>query len=1030
VKKIWEKNEFKMKVKKFHTSKMSLNKTEFIKRHWDGDNRWRRTELNEIATNLNMTLDYTNSNEKLYNRIKLHLNKVTTQLKDFQIESVQKMLQLETDYDGGFLLSDAGVGKCHGFNADILMFDGTIKKVQDIQVGEFLMGDDSTPRKVLSLARGRDIMYDIIPVKGEKYTVNQEHILCLKISNKPSLNKDKRCNSYCVRWFENNKYNNKNFKQEIQAKEFLKTINNQKIIEIAVKDYINLAKGVKHDLKGYKVPVEFEEKQLNIDPYMIGFWLGDGTSKQSEITTQDSTIVKYFKTNLGQYKCYLQYKDNKTNKYTYRINGDGSGNYNCNQFLSELKEQNLINNKHIPMDYKCNSRENRLKLLAGLIDSDGNLCHDKCTFDFIQKSEKLIDDVIYLVRSLGFSCYKSKQKKGCWYLGEYKEDDYYRICISGNTNEIPVLCPRKKANQRKQKKDILKTGIKIEEIGYNNYYGFVIDSNNRYMMGDFTVTHNTLTSIDLIIKTRKRTLVICPSGLIDNWVNEFHKHSNVTEITKYHGTDRKKYINMNDLVYITSYSIIGREYDINFEENSLFSKLKFDRIILDEAHYIRNCNTQYSRAVLALSEIQNVDCKKFVVTATPIFNTYKDCYAYFKFLQLEGIDTRQDFTQRIVKDVHGLKILNEYIKKYSVKYLKEDVLLDLKAKEHINVTIPFTETEQQFYNSLYDYSCNRMKRLVTKIKRKSTETDLKRLLHSHVMVFILRLKQACNSPWLILNHMKRLVGSGNLNEATQRLKFFNDSKNLESECPICYDNMADRINNPCGHKLCSECLIKLQNSDILNCHMCREFVKETHSINSTIVPFENQPNEIPIAELVSSKINALIELVGEKLAKNEKVVICSQWVQYLDIIRECDYFKDIRSISLQGNVPLYERTDLIKRFQTNPDIKICFVSLNSSAEGITLTAANNLILMDSWWNYSLMDQIFNRIHRISQEKDVKIYQLAIQDTIEQKIKKLVNQKKGVSELCLNDWFINDLENYDSKWMTDTIKLIERPEEVQ
>lgn len=642
-----------MNDKKSHTSKM-LNKTNFTLRNWDGDNRWRRQELNEIATKLNMTLDQSNSNEKLFNRIKLHLNKVTTQLKDFQIESVQKMLQLETDYDGCFLLSSAGVGK-------------------------------------------------------------------------------------------------------------------------------------------------------------------------------------------------------------------------------------------------------------------------------------------------------------------------------------------------------------------------------------------TLTCIDLIIKSRQRTLVICPSGLINNWINEFKKFTNVTEITKYHGPNRKENINMNDLVYITSYSIVGKEFNkTNFDEKSLFTKLKFNRIILDEAHYIRNTNTQYSKAVLALSEIQNVYCKKLVVTATPIFNSYKDTYAYFKFLGLEGMDTRHDFTSRIVKDVHGLKILNEYIKKYSVKYLKENVLLDIKAKEHINVNISFTETEQQFYDALYDYSCNRMKRLVTKIKRASTDVDLKRLLHSHVMVFILRLKQACNSSLLILNQMKRLVGSGNLNEATQRLTFFNDSKNLESECPICYDNMADRINKPCGHKLCSECLIKLQNSDIVNCHMCREFVDETQDTHAEIVPFSNEiQTEIPTAELISSKTNTLIELVNEKLEKNEKVVIVSQWVKFLDIIRGSfneSNLKDIRSISLQGNVPLYERTELIKQFQTNPDIKICFVSLNSSAEGITLTAANNLILMDSWWNFAKMDQIFNRIHRISQEKDVKIYQLEIQNTIEQKIKKRVIQKKDMSELCLNNWTINDLDNYNSDWLTETIKLIENPNE--
>ena len=329
---------------------------------------------------------------------------------------------ININYIGGNIISEIGTGKCHAKDTPILMSDGSIKKVQDIQKGELLMGDDSTPRKVLSLARGQDLMYDIIPVKGEKYTVNQAHILCLKVLGKPTINITKgKYKYYNIRWVENNKYNSKNFplNKEIEAKEFLKNVKHQDIIEIAVKDYIKLPQNVKNLLKGYKVPVDFCEKKLHLDPYMIGLWLGDGMSNGPEITNQDSTIIKYFKTNLEQYKCYLQFKDDKTNKYTYRINGDGSRKTDSNYFMNILNKYNLINNKHIPHIYKCNSRENRLKLLAGLIDSDGSLDSSGC-YDFIQKSEKLIDDVIYLAHSLGFACYKSIQKKGCWYLGEYK----------------------------------------------------------------------------------------------------------------------------------------------------------------------------------------------------------------------------------------------------------------------------------------------------------------------------------------------------------------------------------------------------------------------------------------------------------------------------------------------------------------------------------------------------------------------------------------------------------------------------------
>jgi ATP-dependent 26S proteasome regulatory subunit len=404
---------------------------------------------------------------------------------------------------GALLHGSPGTGKCHSKDTPILMFDGTIKMVQDVKVGDVVMGDDSTPRKVISLGRGKDTMYKIINVKGESYIVNSEHILSLKYSSKKFITDRINRNSYSVKWFNNKliKLESKTFKYTlvnkneiyIQAEQFLNNINENLYVDICIKDYLNLNKSIKEKLKGYKVPINFKEQKLNFDPYIIGLWLGDGSSRNSKITNQDSTILHYLANTLPKYNCYLQYQYYETNNYNYNINGNGIGNKNCNNFLNELKNENLLNNKHIPMIYKCNSRKNRLKLLAGLLDSDGNL--DKCgCFDFIQKSEKLIDDIIYLCRSLGFACYKSKCKKRCLYKGIYKEGDYFRICISGEgIHEIPTLCPRKKANPRKQIKDVLVSGIKVEKLNKDNYYGFELDGNHRYVMGDFTVTHNSAT---------------------------------------------------------------------------------------------------------------------------------------------------------------------------------------------------------------------------------------------------------------------------------------------------------------------------------------------------------------------------------------------------------------------------------------------------------------------------------------------------------------------------------------------------------
>jgi hypothetical protein len=426
--------------------------------------------------------------------------------------------------NGLLIYASIGSGKCHGIDTPIIMHDGNIKKVQDIKIGDYIMGDDSKKRKVLSLVRGEDEMYEIIPVKGDKFIVNQEHILCLKVSGHPTL-KQTAAKSYYVEYVENNEFKTKNLKdKKEQAEIFYK---NQKkieqIIEISVKDYLKLSNHRKQILKIYKVPINFPLIKIPLDPYMLGFWLGDGSKHGAQITTQDTKVLFYFRKHLKDLNLMLSYSDmydygissNRTpilketcnecnkklikkNRKYYFCNNECSINYKKGIFRKTLQELNLIKNKHIPDIYKFNSRENRLKLLAGLIDSDGHLKANQ-GFEFTQKNEKLMDDIVYLCRSLGFSCYKTIKKTSWTYKGVKKYGTAFRIHINGEgIEEIPTLCDRKKAQPRKQVKNVLVTGIKVKHIGKGKYYGFNLDGNKRYLLGDFTVTHNSLTSINLL----------------------------------------------------------------------------------------------------------------------------------------------------------------------------------------------------------------------------------------------------------------------------------------------------------------------------------------------------------------------------------------------------------------------------------------------------------------------------------------------------------------------------------------------------
>lgn len=352
---------------------------------------------------------------------------------------------------GILLFGPPGNGKCLKKGTEVLMYDGSVKKVDDVEIDDLLMGDDSTPRKVLGLNNGNGLMYKVQPVKGDSYTVNDEHVLSLKTTG--SFDKNEK----------------------------------GKVIDIGIKDYLKKSNTFKHHIKGYRVGVDFPKLSVKIDPYMVGLWLADGHSHSVAITTPDDEIIKY----LEQFATSIDLKcniiQNKSGCNTYSItHGKGSG--YVTPIFRLFKGYNLISNKHIPYVYKCNDRETRLKMLAGLLDGDGYL-NGNC-YEIVQKVKQLAMDINYLARSLGFAAYTKKVDKECCNTGVWGV--YYRTHISGSgLDKIPLLLKRKKAKERIQKKDVLVTGIKVSAVGNMDYYGFELNGNGRFLLSDFTVTHNS-----------------------------------------------------------------------------------------------------------------------------------------------------------------------------------------------------------------------------------------------------------------------------------------------------------------------------------------------------------------------------------------------------------------------------------------------------------------------------------------------------------------------------------------------------------
>ena len=381
------------------------------------------------------------------------------ELRDYQ----NKIIQVYLDYvnipvsngslttgNGAILEVPCGKGKCLAKDTPILMYDGTIKPVQDVLIGEKIMGDDSTPRKILTLARGRQTMYKIhIGDTGEYYTVNERHILCLQKRNGISSN-------------------------STQEPEYL---------TMTVKEYYLYDNEAQSQLFGYRVPVEFEEIEVDMDPYHFA----------KRISLHEK-------------------------KYAY-----------------------------IPYEYKCTSRKNRIEFMSGLADANGFL------FDISQStvqlpyiySNKLQKDITFLLCSLGYALEK-------------------------NPEGIASLLRFSKKN--------MVYPIRAEKMEKGEYYGFEIDGNRKFVLGDFTVTHNTVMSLKIIAELKKKTLILVHKEfLMNQWIERITEFLPSARVGKIQGPLFE--VEGKDIVIGMIQTLHSRDFNID-----AFSC--FGLTIIDEVHRI------------------------------------------------------------------------------------------------------------------------------------------------------------------------------------------------------------------------------------------------------------------------------------------------------------------------------------------------------------------------------------------------------------------------------------------------------------
>ena len=595
--------------------------------------------------------------------------------KDLEYMGFQKaFVEYAKDREYVLLGDQPGLGKSLSLDCPVLTLDGWVP-MGNIEVGDFVIGQNGKTTKVTGVfPQGKRDIYKVIFRDGTWCECCDEHLWAVK-----DCNRRKRRQDWTV----------KTLKELMDRGIHYKNGKNKWSIPL-----VN--------------PIEFTKKVFDIDPYILGVFIGNGhfgDSIQLTVSKQDEDIYNLLLSRLNsQYRWTRQESSGCFRVYPRKKKYDGVNNYRRNLQILELDVQSR--DKFIPEIYKFGSIQQRIDLLAGLMDTDGSCSRNRTTFH--TTSPKLADDVCDLVRSLG----------GVAILRRYdrtreKKPIEYQVNVKTFFN--PFYSKRKGKNWKYSEKNGPRKFIKdVQYIGKKKSVCISVDSPDKlYVTKDFIVTHNTIQGIALSnYKSYKKILVICPASIKKNWKREWEKWCVSGLSVGIVETDKEKY---KDEEGKTKYRTVDvyPDADVIIINRHLLDRhldkihdVDWDLILVDEAHDYRTKEAVSTQMVYGIGEDHiPIPCKQHIdMTGTPImtkpfdlwpkllrFDKYGLGKSFWAFTKRYCAGHREfgDYGNYIYNGFSNEEELGEYLRSnFMIRRIKKDVLKDLPPKRHQIIELP------------------------------------------------------------------------------------------------------------------------------------------------------------------------------------------------------------------------------------------------------------------------------------------------------------------------------------------------------
>ena len=550
------------------------------------------------------------------------------------------------------------------------------------------------------------------------------------------------------------------------------------------------------------------------------------------------------------------------------------------------------------------------------------------------------------------------------------------------------------------------------------------------------------------------TLVVAPMSLLAQWHSEAENASKDGTLKSmiYYGND--KAANLQTLcceanaasapnVIITSYGVVLSEFNQVAGKNGdraghggLFS-LNYFRVILDEAHHIKNRSSKTAKACYEIAAEH-----RWVLTGTPIVNRLEDLFSLVRFLRVEPWSNFSFWKTFITvpfesKDfMRALDVVQTVLEPLVLRRTKDmktptgEALVPLPPKTIDIIDIELSKTEREVYDHIF-----------TRAKRTfAANVEAGTVMKAYTSIFaqILRLRQSCCHPILTRNQSlvadeedaaeaadaaNGLADDMDLQSLIERFTAATDDSadanafgahvleqirdEAENECPICSEEpMIEQTVTGCWHSACKKCLLdyithQTDKGELPRCFSCREVINSRDHFE--VVRDDSDPDvdgkpKISLQRLgsnSSAKIGALLTHLKtlRRDLPGTKSVVFSQFTSFLSLIEPALTRASIPFVRLDGSMAQKDRVAVLTEFAASTKGVVLLLSLRAGGVGLNLTMAKRVYMMDPWWSFAVEAQAIDRVHRMGQTDEVKVCRFIVKESVEERMLKIQDRKK-------------------------------------